>query len=455
MAIANALLWANTLSKAAKQSSKKPRLPRTAAAKILAQLIRQQGSLATLLPEALAEFSPQDKSFIKELCYGVCRWYPLLDEIVKSLLQQPLRKKDSDIQAVLLLGIYQLQFTRTPDHAAINESVQTVSALKKVWAKKLVNGVLRRYQREQEALFGAAKVKTPSAHPTWLVQHINQYWPAQAEAIFAANNEHPPLTLRVNQQYASREAYQQQLGEQDVVVEPAPFSEQGLYCQTPLSVTDLPGFAEGAVSVQDESAQLAASLLKLAPGQSVLDACCAPGGKTCHIAESQPDLARLVALDSEERRLVRVHENLARLKCQAKVICGDATQPKMWWDGKAFDRLLLDAPCSATGIIRRQSDIKLLRQPDHIEALATLQLAMLNALWPLLNEGGLLVYATCSILPIENTQVVAKFVSSQEDCIHDKIEADWGIEQEYGRQLLPQINGHDGFYYARLQKVKS
>ena len=436
------------MSKAATQSRK-------AAAKILSQLLRQQGSLATLLPDYLADFSPQEKSFIKELCYGCCRWYPLLDAIVQSLLQQPLRKKETDIQAVLLLGIYQLQFTRTPDHAAINESVQTVAALKKVWAKKLVNGVLRRYQREQDAIFTAAKAKVPSAHPEWLLNMIKRYWPEQSEAVFAANNEHPPLTLRVNQQFAERADYQQQLEAKNIAVEPAPFSQQGLYCQTPSVVTDLPHFAEGAVSVQDESAQLAANLLQLIPGQRVLDACCAPGGKTCHILETEPALAHLTALDSEERRLTRVHENLARLKLKAQVVCGDATKPDEWWDGKVFDRILLDAPCSATGIIRRQSDIKLLRQPDHIQTLAELQLSMLSALWPLLAEGGILLYATCSILPIENTQVVERFLSTQKDCVHDVMDASWGIEQQCGRQLLPQINGHDGFYYARLKKATS
>lgn len=427
---------------------------RVVAANIMAQLLRQQGSLATLFPEYLADLPSQDKSFVKELCYGCCRYYPLLEQILAGLLQQPLRKKDADVQAVLLLGLYQLQFTRTPDHAAINESVQTVGTLKKVWAKKLVNGVLRRYQREQAALLSRAQTLSPSAHPKWLVALVNEYWPVQAEAIFTANNEHPPLSLRVNRQVSPRARYQEQLSTQGIATQSATFSPDGLYCESSISVVDLPGFAEGAVSVQDESAQLAAQLLQLQAGQRVLDACCAPGGKTCHIFETEPKLATLVALDSEARRLTRVHENLARLNFEAEVICGDATNPQQWWDGKVFDRILLDAPCSATGIIRRQSDIKLLRQPDHIRELAELQLTMLKALWPLLAEGGILVYATCSILPLENTQVVEQFLNAQDDCVHDVIDADWGVEQTCGRQLLPQIGGHDGFYYARLRKQK-
>jgi 16S rRNA (cytosine967-C5)-methyltransferase len=441
--------------------------PRVVAAIIISKLLNQQGSLASLLPEYRQGFSDQDQSFIKELTYGCCRWYTQLDALLNKLLKQPLKKKDADIKAVILLGFYQLQFLATAEYAAINESVNAAQALKKTWAKKLINGVLRKFQREKETLFYQAQKQALSAHPRWLEKQINSAWPKQAQEIFQANNQHPPMTLRVNQSKHSREEYLEKLREEKIEYYPTTFSSVGFYLKTPLPVTQLPLFNEGAVSVQDESPQLCVELLDLQPGLKVLDACSAPGGKTCHIAETEPNLERLVALDVEERRLLKVSENLQRLSLQAETICADAVQTESWWDGQAFDRILLDAPCSATGIIRRQPDIKILRKPEHINELSHLQQQLLEALWPLLTDGGILLYATCSIMPQENTQVVQRFVEKTDDCHHLPIEADWGIQQDYGRQILPgdgqQLSmckqeseikkyGCDGFFYARLQK---
>ncbi len=472
----------NTVAKTGKKVGKKV-TPRIAAAMVLAQLLKQQGSLASLLPQQLSSFSIQEQSFIKELCYGCCRWYPLLEQILKQLLKQPLKQKDADIKAILLLGLYQLQFLRTPEHAAINESVNAVSFFKKNWAKKLVNAVLRGYQREQQTLFDKAQAKTTSVHPLWLEKEIVSAWPEYAESIFSANNQHPPLTLRVNCQQSSRDEYLKILEDKGIAANVTPYSDVGIYLKTPIPVTELPSFNQGAVSVQDEAAQLSASLLDLKPGLRVLDACCAPGGKTCHIGERESQLSGLVGVDIEERRLGRVRDNIKRLNVTADIICGDAAQPDQWWDGKSFDRILLDAPCSATGIIRRQPDIKLLRQPEHIEALTQLQLKLLQELWPLLADGGILLYATCSILPRENTQIIQQFIEHQPGAVHEPIfsendlgnkkDAQWGIAQPFGRQLLP-INGllkdelagmsmqaenntgksHDGFFYARLRKTK-
>jgi 16S rRNA (cytosine967-C5)-methyltransferase len=447
-------------------AAKSSQNPRVAAALVITKLLNQQGSLASLLPEHSKNFNPQDQSFIKELCYGCCRWHAQLDAVIKKLLRQPLKKKDTDIQAVLLLGIYQLQFLNTADYAAINESVNAAQALKKNWAKKLINGVLRKFQKQQRALFSESQKEQATAHPSWLEAQIKQVWAEQAQTIFQANNQHPPLTLRVNQAKLSRESYVQKLKDENIECLPAVYAPEGLYIKTPMAVKNLPLFSEGAVSVQDEAAQLCAGLLKLEPGMRVLDACCAPGGKTCHILEAEPNLAAMVALDVEDRRLQKVKENLVRLALEAEVICGDATQTQDWWDGKSFDRILLDAPCSATGIIRRQPDIKLLRQPEHVNNLVQLQQQMLEALWPLLKDGGILLYATCSILPQENTQTIKYFVEKKADCIHDPIKANWGLEQEYGRQILPgdgsqlissestglESYGCDGFFYARLQK---
>jgi len=334
----------------------------------MTQLLKQHGSLASLLPEYTTTFSLQEKSFIKECCYGCCRWYVQLDAVLSTLLKQPLKKKESDIKAVLLLGLYQLQFMRIAEHAAINESVNAAHYFKKPWAKKLINAVLRSFQRENQgrddntlALFDEVAANNISAHPDWLEQKIKQVWPEQANAIFSANNQHPPLTLRVNKQQVSRKDYLTLLEKDNIQAISAPYSDMGVYLDKPYAVNDLPLFEQGGVSVQDEAAQLASHLLELKPGLHVLDACCAPGGKTCHIGETEPLLASLTAIDIEERRLKKVKENVMRLGIGANVICGDAAQPDTWlkqltFDTNQFDRILLDAPCSATGIIRRQPE---------------------------------------------------------------------------------------------------
>lgn len=427
---------------------------RTAAAQVIGQILRNQGSLSSLLAPVSSRVADTDRALLQELCFGTLRWQPKLDAYLLQLLDKPLRAKDSDIQALLLLGLYQLIYTRIPDHAAIGETVEVTRGLKKPWATKLVNGVLRRFQREKEAL--DAKLQNDSvftsAHPPWLLEAIRMAWPDDAERIIAANNTHPPFTLRVNPGQQSRADYLQELATQGIDARATAFSRVGITLKQPCDPRALPLFAAGGISVQDEAAQLTADLLELAPGQRVLDACCAPGGKTGLILETQPALAQMVALDSDERRLTRVHENLARLKVTADIRCGDAAQPASWWDGKAFDRILLDAPCSATGIIRRHPDIKLLRTQQDIERLAELQASMLDALWPLLKPGGILLYATCSIMPAENTRVVEAFITRQPDAQLDQLQADWGVAQAGGRQLLPDVEGHDGFFYARLRK---
>lgn len=428
---------------------------RTAAAKLLADLLRQQGSLASLLPDYQSRVPERDAPLLQELTYGTCRWYPRLNAYLGQLLDKPLKPKEGDIQALLLLGLYQQLYTRIPDHAAIGATVESTRELKKPWAKGLVNGVLRRFQREQEALDTALADddRFTTAHPDWLLKRLRHHWPEQTDAIIAANNGHPPLTLRVNPDYASRDDYLAQLRKEGIDASLTPFSPAGIRLHTPCQVTTLPGFEVGGVSVQDEAAQLSAELLELRPGQRVLDACSAPGGKTGHILETEPGLAEVVALDSDARRLNRVQENLDRLRKQATLRCGDAGQPDHWWDGTAFDRILLDAPCSATGIIRRQPDIKVLRSAADIDRLSALQGRLLSALWSTLKPGGVLVYATCSILPEENTRVVEAFVRQHPDAQCETLEVDWGLEQLCGRQLLPRDNGHDGFYYARLHKI--
>ena len=261
------------------------------------------------------------------------------------------------------------------------------------------------------------------------------------------------MILRVNRRHNSRDAYLKLLSEAAVAAQPCDYSRDGIVLDAACDVRDLPGFAEGWISVQDEAAQLAADLLDLAPGQRVLDACCAPGGKTCHILEAQPQLAGVVAVDLEDKRLLRVHENLERLGLEAELIAADGRDTATWWDGKPFQRILLDAPCSATGVIRRHPDIKLTRQPDDIAALASLQGELLDAMWTTLEVGGILLYATCSTLPTENTEVIEAFLARTSGARELDIAGSFGVKQPHGRQLLAQEGGHDGFYYAKLIKI--
>lgn len=430
---------------------------RLVATRVIEKVLRQQASLASLLGPAQQQVSSRDQSLLQALCFGTLRWQPQLQSILGRLLETPLKDKDMDVQALLLLGLYQLEYSRIPDHAAISASVDSGKRLKKPWASNLINGVLRHWLRDRDnlRLQLAGSPAFVSAHPNWLRKDIEKSWPEQAAAIFNANNQHPPLTLRVNRRQHRRDQYLQQLRDAGYSASPCVYSADGIVLASASDVTLLPGFASGAVSVQDEAAQLAADLLQLAPGQRVLDACCAPGGKTCHLLEREPDLAEVVAVDVDAQRLLRVDANLARLQLSARVVCADVGAVATWWDGQLFDRILLDAPCSATGVIRRHPDIKLLRKPADIAKLADLQLQLLQALWPTLRPGGLLVYATCSVLPQENTRTVAQFVASRTDVSHEPIAAAWGMAQPCGRQLLPQPDGHDGFYYACLRKTAS
>ncbi|MBD8096926.1 16S rRNA (cytosine(967)-C(5))-methyltransferase RsmB [Pseudomonas fluorescens] len=429
--------------------------PRLAAAKALAAVLNGKASLNSSLPVQLDKVEDRDRGFTQDLAFGTARWQPRLSALAAKLLQKPFKAADADVEALLLVGLYQLLYTRVPAHAAIGETVGCADKLKKPWAKALLNAVLRRAQRESEGLLAELEhdpvVRT--AHPRWLQKSLKAFWPQQWEAICAANNAHPPMILRVNRRHHSRDAYLQLLSEAGIDAAPCVYSIDGIVLQAATDVRSLPGFAEGWISVQDEAAQLAADLLDLAPGQRVLDACCAPGGKTCHILEVEKDLGGVVAVDLEAKRLVRVRENLARLGLSAELIAADGRDTATWWDGKPFQRILLDAPCSATGVIRRHPDIKLTRQPDDIAALAVLQGELLDALWPTLEVGGILLYATCSTLPTENTEVIEAFLARTSGARELDLATTAGIKQLHGRQLLAQEGGHDGFYYAKLIKI--
>lgn len=429
--------------------------PRLAAARALAAVLSGKASLNSSLPAQLDKVDERDRGLTQDLAFGTARWQPRLDLLAAQLLQKPFKAADADVQALLLVGLYQLFYSRIPAHAAIGETVGCADKLKKPWAKGLLNAVLRRAQREGEELL-ASMERDPvvrTAHPRWLQKSLKAFWPEQWEAICAANNAHPPMILRVNRRHHSRDAYLALLAEAGVGASACQYSRDGIVLAEACDVRGLPGFAEGWVSVQDEAAQLSADLLELAPGQRVLDACCAPGGKTCHLLEAEAGLAHVVAIDLEAKRLTRVRENLERLQLDAELIACDARDTASWWDGKPFQRILLDAPCSATGVIRRHPDIKLTRQADDIPALANLQGELLDALWPTLEVGGMLLYATCSSLPTENTEVIDAFLARTPGARELDLATEAGLRQPHGRQLLAQQGGHDGFYYAKLIKI--
>jgi len=408
-------------------------------ARVLALSILQK----VIIEKRALEKIPQtnDAPFVQALCYGVCRWYYRLDFILQYLMPKPLKKKNQDIYCILLIGIYQLSEMRIPAHAAVSE---TVALTKKTWAKALVNAVLRNYERQKNNIEVALSKNLVAfyAHPEWMIDKLKSAWPDDWEEVLKANNQHPPFALRVNLQKITREAYLKKYSGNVFVI---PETDAGIVLKEPCPVLELPGFLEGEVSVQDGAAQLAAFLLMLSAKQRVLDACAAPGGKTAHILESQPDVD-LIAIDKDPERLKDVRENLNRLKLSAKCIAGDAKDTKAWWDGRLFDRILLDAPCSGSGVIRRHPDIKLLRQPEDIAKLAEEQKRLLKALWPLLKIGGILVYSTCSIFPDENVAVVQEFLKSTKDAKEEKILGN------FGKQILP--GNLDGFYYARFKKKR-
>ena len=424
---------------------------RLIAAKVLTSVIRDGQSLTAALNNTLGVVeSDKDRAFIQALCYGVCRNFHRLDYILSQMLDKPL--KDLDVKALALIGLYQLKFMRVKSHAAVSETV--LAARKKPWAKALINALLRSYLRGQEGFEQKAdNVKSALvSHPDWLIQQIEQDWPMQAQQIFQQNNEQPPMALRVNLANISQDQYLQKLRDQGIEAEAVSFCRSAILLNKPAVVDILPGFNEGWVSVQDTAAQLAAELLDVQIGHRVLDVCAAPGGKAAHILEHQPKVRELVAVDIDKLRLQRVNDNLQRLKLSAKLIVGDASKPEDWWDGQLFDRILLDVPCSALGVIRRHPDIKLLRRAEDINTLQVLQKRIMTAVWSLLAPGGIMLYATCSILKQENEQQIEAFLATNTNAIEVPINADWGLVRRYGRQILTGESAMDGFYYALIRK---
>ena len=426
---------------------------RAVVAKILSELLSGSGSLSTQLGKHKTHI---EFSLIQETCYGCCRWFHLLEQLLSQLLSKPLKAKDQDIKCLLIAGLYQLRELEVAEYAVINESVSAAEHLGRPWAKAMVNAVLRNYVRKKDAL--EQTVLSHSAgqysHPAWLLAEINSQWPDQADQIFQNNNKRPPMTLRVNRLQKSRAEYLDLLNDAGIEAIPGEVADSAVYLAQATDVASIPGFSEGWVSVQDEASQLVPGLLQLEPGLRLLDACAAPGGKTCHILESEPSLTGCTAIDISQRKLDRIGENLERLHLDADLVPCDASDIDRWWDGEKFDRILLDAPCSATGIIRRHPDIKLLRTPEQIESLLHSQRKLLRSLWQCLKPGGLLLYTTCSVLRQENDTIIADFLDSSDNAKYQGITADWGVECDFGRQLLPGANqSPDGFFFSLLKKL--
>ncbi len=428
---------------------------RQKAGKVLVRVLKEGQSLTAALEDELSNVSEsQDRAFVQALCFGVCRQYFFLDSLLARLLSKPLRNKDMDIKMLLLIGLYQLRSMRVKPHAAVSETVAAVK--KKSWARALVNGVLRQYLREQggDDLSAGNDPQAMYWHPDWMINLIQDSWPNDFEQILMENNQPAPMVLRVNLREGGRTEYMNLLAERGMSAQVVEFCDTAIVLDQAVNIEKLPGFGEGKISIQDTAAQLAAVLLDVQAGHEVLDMCAAPGGKTAAVLERQPAVQSMLAIDIDENRLERVRQNLLRLKLLAECQVADAGEPSSWAGPRQFDRILLDAPCSATGVIRRHPDIKLLRREDDIDVLMQQQSRILDAAWDRLLPGGILLYATCSILPQENERQIKSFFDRHRDAEEITIEADWGLQRPYGRQILTGSARMDGFYYAKLFKFQ-
>jgi len=420
---------------------------RALAAKCIFNVVDKGRSLSEELPAAQALAAEKDSALLQEICYGVIRYLPELEFDVRHLIDKPLKGKQRVAHFLLLVGIYQLKYMRIPDHAALNETVSAAKPLKQFHLKGMINGVLRNFLRQSEPSQTELPEPIQYNHPGWFINKIKAAYPEKWQSILSANQEKPPMWLRVNTQHHSVENYSKLLSDAGIDHSIKQMLSSTILLSSPIDVSKLPGFEQGHVSVQDAAAQQAGWLLESQTNDKVLDCCAAPGGKTCHVLELAPSI-EMTAIDIEDKRLARVQENLTRLGLDATLISADATT-NSWWDGKLFDRILLDAPCSATGVIRRHPDIKWLRKSDDIDALAKIQQEILQNIWQMLKPGGTLLYATCSVLPDENKAQIETFLANTPEANLVPITDN---SNDIGWQILPDEQGMDGFYYAKLIK---
>jgi 16S rRNA (cytosine967-C5)-methyltransferase len=427
--------------------------PRWLAIKTLLRVLRDGRSLDSASEATLVDvdkFDERDLSLYQELIRGSCRWFLALQLIVTPYLRKPFKAKDLDIEIILILGLYQILFMRIDDHAAVNETVKLVQLARKNWAKAVVNAVLRQVIRDG---IDIGPTHHMLSYPGWFQQKITHDWPQHYRDIAHAGNNRAPLTLRVDLRQNSTQAIIDTLRRQGINARPHEVIDSAIRLEKPCDIKGLEVFCAGLVSVQDAAAQIAAQILDCHAGMRVLDACAAPGGKTSHLLQYSDDLD-LVALDQDVTRLEMVEQNIKRIGRDAQLICGDAASPEAWHDGKKFDRILADVPCSGSGVIRRHPDIKLLRRASDISQLVTQQKNILEALWNLLKPGGLLLYSTCSIFKDENERQIECFVENHDNCAEKPLKTvQWGLECSFGRQILPGEHNMDGFYYACLQRL--
>ena len=434
-------------------SQKKKNLnnPRLAALEALSEVLDENKSLAE--SEALSRLrDSRDNGFARHLTYGVLRWLTALEWLAGELLTRPVKKRERDVQRLILLGIQQLWHDQTASHAAVNETAECARSLGKPWAVPLINAVLRKFQREQQQLIEKLLTRPQQyAHPVWMLGEIQHDWPEHWQDIVAANNQQAPLWLRINRQQATESKLRQNLETAGFKIADHPFARDAI-CITPAAaVNKIPGFEAGWLSVQDPAAQLARDLLMPEAGERILDACAAPGGKSAHLLETCPGI-NLTILDKQSQRVEQLDQGLRRLGLDATGQVADAVDTSQWWDGKKFHKILLDAPCSATGVIRRHPEIKWLRSQQQVNAVVKLQAEMLTVLWPLLEPGGIFVYATCSVLKRENSQQIQKFLQQNTDATEQKAAVEWGDSSSFGTQIMPGEAQMDGFFYAVLRK---
>ena len=385
-----------------------------------------------------------DLSYAKSLTFGSIRFYHHLNDVITPRVKKPLEKKNLDIHCLLILGAYQLIHSDTPIHAAVNETVGVAEVIGKPWAKGFINAILREIDRDRRIIENTKHY----SHPSWLIKKIKQDYPKNFQEILIENNKKAPMTIRVHPSI-ERDDYQKLLEEINILSQPSTIAPQALTLKGAVGVNKLPGFENGSCYVQDTSAQLAAQLISPKKGELILDACSAPGGKATHLAELCPN-ANILALDNDKQRLLKIQENLVRFKNHNITIQHGDARDQEWWNGKLFDKILFDAPCSSTGVIRRHPDIKLLKKPRDISQITKSQSLILENLWELLKPGGQLLYATCSILKDENVNQISQFLDKFEDAKNEKIKLPWG-DGDIGKQQLPQKE-YDGFYYAKLIK---
>jgi len=427
---------------------------RDLAADAVLQVVDQGKSLNAIIPRIAAPCSNEDKSQLQSLCFGVCRHFFSVNALSKMLLDKPLPDDARKIQALIWVGLYQLAYSHMPPHAAIHQTVAAADTSELSKYKGVLNAVLRRFQREQDEWLEQLTNSdvTRLEHPKWLLKLLKKDWPDHWQEIAANANIQAPMCLRVNTHKQNTSEYLLSLKDNNISTKEGKLALTSVYLEKPCAVDELPEFEHGACSVQDEAAQLAGQILAPQAGETWLDACCAPGGKTGHLLEAGKGQINLTALDSDAKRLTRVEENLTRLGYSANVLQGLAQAPETWWDGKQFDGILLDVPCSATGVIRRHPDIKLLRTREDIDNLAQLQQTILQTAWKLLKPGGRLLYATCSVLKAENANNIEGFLKAYPDAQLQPLQFSSGTDTGFGWQFYPQPLANDGFFYALLHK---